>query len=140
MKILNTIAFALFLATTTCAQNTEVKPTKKAEQTTKEVIKLDYSKVDYSRRSNIIKNPTKLTGDEKAIFYHPYFLNLTSEEVKNLEPLKVKEEFAKLGITLKENERFGMAYVFFDTSIKNHKKSCENWHFHFNDLDQKSQN
>jgi hypothetical protein len=84
------------------------------------------SKIDYSVKSNIL-NPDTLKADQKRIFYHPYFLKLTHEETKNLEPFKVKDEFEKLGITLKEDARFGRAYIFFDTSMKNHKKSVENW-------------
>jgi len=94
--------------------------------------------VDYSARSNIIKNPEKLKGDEKAIFYHPYFLKLTYKEAKNLKPLKLKEEFGKLGIIAKENDRFMNAYSFFVT-VRNHKKSCEQWES-FKDLSPQSKN
>jgi len=126
MKILKTIAVALLLTTTACAQNTETK--------TIEPIK----RPDYSIGSNIIENPEKLSGDEKAIFYHPFFLKLTHEEAKNLEPLEIKEEFAKLEITTKENDRFMSAFSFF-VSMRNHKKSCENWEY-FKDLAPKSKN
>jgi len=129
------LAIFLLCIMQSCAQNTEVKPEKKTQQTTKP----DYSKVDYSARSNIIKNPAKLTGDEKLIFFHPYFLKLTSEEAKNLKPLKVKEEFAKLGITTDENDRFLDAYTFYDAVLVYHKRSCEQWES-FKDLAPQSKN
>ncbi len=113
-----------------CAQKNETKATTK---------KLDYSKVDYSARSNIIKHPERLKGDEKAIFYHLFFLKLTHDEAKNLEPLKVKEEFAMLGITLIEKDRFLDAYTFYDAVLVFHKKSCEQWES-FKDLAPKSKN
>ena len=113
------LAGFLLCSLQSCGQEKETKPAKKT--------KPDYSNVDYSARSNIIKRPKELKGDEKAIFYYPYFLKLTSEEVKKLDPFKVKEEFEKLGITTKENDRFIEAYIFLDTSMKNHKKSRENF-------------
>ena len=131
MKVLKTIAITLLLTTTACAQ----KSAKKEKKDTKP----DYSNVDYSIGSNIIEYPEKLKGDEKAIFYHPYFLKLTHKEAKNLAPLKVKTEFAKLGITLKEDKRFGEAFSFYDAVIVYHKKSCEQWES-FKDLAPKSQN
>ncbi len=94
--------------------------------------KIDYSNVDYSKKSNIL-NPDTLRGDQRKIFYHAYFLKLTSKEAENVEPLKIKEEFAKLGITLKEDKRFGEAFSFYDAFIIYHKKSCENWEY-FKDL------
>jgi hypothetical protein len=117
-----------------CAQNSETKPAKKTNQTTKKVVTPDYSKA-----SNIIKNPAKLKGDEKAIFYHPYFLKLSHQETKNLNPFKVKEEFTKLGITTDEKERFQVAFSFFRATYTSHKKSCENWES-FKDLASKSKN
>ena len=125
------LAGFLLCSLQSCGQEKETKPAKKT--------KPDYSNVDYSARSNIIKRPKELKGDEKAIFYHPYFLKLTSKQAKELKPLKVKEEFEKLGITTKENDRFIEAYIFLDTSMKNHKKSCEQWES-FKDLVPKSQN
>jgi len=113
-----------------CAQQTEKKTTNS---------KPDYSGVDYSAKSNIIKNPEKLTGDEKVIFYHPYFLKLSHEEAKSLEPLKIKEEFAKIGILTSNKERFQEAYLFFRSDNTAHKKSCENW-IYFKDLAPKSKN
>ena len=111
--------FAGFMLTIqSCGQNT------KAKTTTKEP---DYSKVDYSARSNIIKRPKELKGDEKAIFYHPFFLKLTSKQAKALKPQKIKEEFAKLGIETKERARFVAAYSFFRTYYWGHKVSCEQW-------------
>lgn len=85
------------------------------------------SKIDYLKASNKIKEPWKLKGDKKTIFYHPYFLKLNSEEVRHLDPLKVKKEFAKLGITTSQNDRFVEAYTFFKIEFWGHKKSCENW-------------
>ena len=113
-----------------CAQ----EPAKKTDKT-----KPDYSNVDYSIGSNIIEYPKKLIGDEKAIFYHPYFLKLTSKEARHLDPFKVKEEFAKLGITTKENDRFIDAYSFFKTDCWSHKKSCEQWES-FKDLAPQTKN
>jgi len=121
------------MTATACAQNTETK-TNKTESS-----KVDYSKVDYSIASNIIKNPEKLTGDEKTIFYHPYFLKLTHDEAKNLKPLEIKEEFEKLGIFLTDKERFNRAWNFYDLSVVFHKKSCEQWES-FKDLAPKSKN
>ena len=86
-------------------------------------------KTDYVKASNIIKHPENLTGDKKAIFYHPFFLKLTSEETRHLNPFKVKEEFAKLGITTDENDRFVDAYSFLKTYCWGHKKSCENFSY-----------
>lgn len=127
MKILKTTFIALLLTITACSQ-------EKGKQNTK----IDYSNVDYSARSNIIK-PDTLKGDEKTIFYHPYFLKLTSEQAENLDPFRVKEEFAKLGITIKDNDRFVDGYSFFDAFIVNHKISCEQWES-FKDLAPKSKN
>lgn len=93
----------------------------------------DKTKIDYSKRSNIL-NPDTLQGDQKKIFWRPFFLKLSSEETKNLDPFKVKEEFAKLGIGTSERARFVAAYSFYLSYLKGHKKSCENWHFHFKDL------
>ncbi len=90
--------------------------------------KIDYSNVDYSKKSNII-NPDTLRGDQRKIFYHAYFLKLTSEKTENVEPLKIKEEFAKLGIETKENDRFLDAYSFFLSDVVSHKKSCEQWEY-----------
>jgi len=117
MRIFKIVFLALISTTTACAQKSETKTTTKPE----------YSNVDYSKRSNIIKNPAKLTGDEKAIFYHPFFLKLTSKQAKELKPLEIKVEFAKLGITIKENNRFVDAYSFFRIDYWAHKVSCEQW-------------
>lgn len=82
-------------------------------------------KIDYSGRSNFI-NPDTLTGDQKAIFWH--FVKLTSEEVMSkYTPAELKLEFAKLGITPKERQRFFEAYKFYSLTMEAHKKSCENW-------------
>ena len=117
--------FAGFMLTLqSCAQET------KAKTNTKEP---DYCNVDYSSRSNIIKRPKDLKGDEMKIFYHPFFLKLTSKEAKALKPLKIKEEFAKLGIETKKRDRFVDAYSFFRIQYWGHKKSCENWEY-FKDL------
>ena len=113
-----------------CGQNTKAKTTIKEP---------DYSKVDYSARSNIIKRPKELKGDEKAIFYHPFFLKLTSKQAKALKPQKIKEEFSKLGITIKENDRFVDAYIFYKTFYIGHKKSRENFAY-FDFLKPKSKN
>jgi hypothetical protein len=94
------------------------------------------TKIDYSKRSNIL-NPDTLQGDQKKIFWHPYFLKLSSEKTKNLDPFKVKEEFAKLGIETKERARFVAAYSFLDNYCWGHKKSCEQWES-FKDLAPKS--
>lgn len=95
-----------------------------------------HAQVDYSARSNIL-DPDTLRGDQKQIFWH--FVKLTHEEVQALEPLEIKEEFVKLGIETKERARFVAAYTFFDTSMTNHKKSCEQWEY-FKDLSPKSNN
>ena len=132
--------FAIFLfSLQSCAQKNEPNPEKKSKETAKKVVTPDYSQVDYSARSNIIKEPKKLKGDEKAIFYHPYFLKLTSKETKHLDPFKVKAEFAKLGIRTSENDRFVDAYSFFKIRYWGHKKSCEQWES-FRDLAPKSSN
>ncbi len=131
MKYIKFIAIVLLFTSTACAQKTETK--------TKESTKSDYSNVDYSARSNIIKNPEQLTGDEKAIFYHPYFLKLTHEEAENLKAIEVKTEFEKLGITTKENDRFLDAYTFYDAVLIFHKKSCEQYES-FKDLAPQSKN
>jgi hypothetical protein len=121
-KHLSTIILAgLLLPFYSCGQ--ENKPVKPKTETDS----ADYFQVNYAKASNIVKEPEKLTGDEKAIFYHPYFLKLTSKQTKNLKPLKIKKEFAKLGITLKENDRFVDAYIFFRTYYIGHKVSCEQW-------------
>ena len=113
MKILKTIALALLLTTTACAQKTETNSAKKP----------DYSNVDCSVRTDII-NPDTLQGDQKRIFWH--FVKLTHEEIKNLEPLKIKEEFTKLGIITDEREKFVSAVSFFITYYRGHKMACEN--------------
>ena len=114
------LAGFLLCSLQSCGQEKETKPAKKT--------KPDYSNVDYSARSNIIKRPKELKGDEKAIFYYPYFLKLTSEEVKKLDPFKVKEEFEKLGITTKENE-FKKYKEFAETDgYKVFVVVMENWH------------
>ena len=114
MKILKTIVFALFSVTTACAQKNETKSTKG-----------DYLKnVDYTIRTDII-NPDTLQGDQKRIFWH--FVKLTHEEIKNLEPLIIKEEFTKLGIKTDQRARFVEAYSFFITHYRGHKKDCENF-------------
>lgn len=86
----------------------------------------DKTKIGYSKKSNIL-NPDTLQGDQKKIFWHPYFINLSSKEVETIDPFKVKGEFKKLGITLLEDKRFGDACIFFTSTMKNHKKSVENW-------------
>ena len=88
------------------------------------------SKIDYSVKSNIL-NPDTIKGDNKLIFWH--FVGLTHKEAKELEPLKVKAEFEKLGILTDERARFVKALSFYDCSMTNHKKSCEQWES-FNDL------
>ena len=125
-----TLFFATFLfSLQSCAQKNE----KKAEQTNKE----DYLKnVDYSIQTDII-NPDTLRGDQKKIFWH--FVKLTHEETKNLEPLKIKEEFAKIGIITDQRARFVEAYSFFITHYRGHKKDCENFAY-FNFLKPKPKN
>ncbi len=111
--------FAGFMITLqSCGQETKAKTNSKEP---------DYSQVNYAARSNIIKRPKKLKGDEKAIFYHPFFLKLTSDEARNLDVFKMKKEFSRLGITTDEKERFQIAYSFFRIEITFHKKSCEQW-------------
>lgn len=80
-------------------------------------------KIDYSVKSNIL-NPDTLKDDQKLIFWH--FVELTHKQAKELEPLQVKAEFDKLGIS-SDRKRFGKAAKFFLTTMKNHKKSCEQW-------------
>lgn len=82
------------------------------------------TKIDYSINSNIL-HPDTLNGDQKAIFW--CFAELSSEEIENLDPIIIKEKFAGIGITLKEDKRFGRAFIFYDTTMKNHKISCEQW-------------
>jgi len=86
--------------------------------------------IDYSIRSNIL-NPDTLKGDQKAIFKH--FIKLSSKEVEEMPPLKVKDEFAKLGITLLEKDRFSKAWDFLDLKVLYHKKDVELWQ-EFTDL------
>lgn len=119
MRTSKTLIVAMLLLAN-CAQNSAKKQPEP---------KPNYSNVDYSAGSNIIEYPEKLTGDEKAIFYHPFFLKLTSEETRNLDPFKVKEEFEKLGITTKQRARFVSTYSFLKTDCWAHKKSCENWEY-----------
>lgn len=88
------------------------------------------TKIDYSKRSNIL-NPDTLKGDQKKIFW--YFVKLTSEQVEEMKPLDKKEEFALIGITTKNKERFQIAYTFFRASNTAHKSSCEQWEL-FKDL------
>ena len=91
------------------------------------------SKIDYSVKSNIL-NPDTLKGDQKKIFWH--FVELTHKEAEELEPLKVKAVFEKLGITTDQRARFVKALSFYDCSMTNHKKSCEQWES-FKDLSPK---
>lgn len=117
MKALNLLFIAFLLTFQSCAQ----EPAKKTETTNP-----DYSNVDYSAKSNII-DPDTLRGDQRKIFYHPYFLKLTSKETRNLDPFKVQEEFEKLGIVKEERARFVSSYSYFLTYYLGHKKSCEQW-------------
>ena len=130
MKILNQIWVTLFIITYSCAQN----KTPELEAKT-----INESSVDYSKASNIIKEPEKLTGDERAIFYNPYFLKLTHKEAQNLSPKEIKKEFEKMGITTNYRDRFNNALTFYDVTLINHKKSIENWES-FKDLAPKTQN
>ncbi len=82
------------------------------------------SEVNYSVKSNIL-NPDTLRGDQKKIFWH--FVEYSHEEIEALEPLFIKTEFEKLGIYTTDNDRFLDAYIFFDTDMIYHKKSCEQW-------------
>ncbi len=93
--------------------------------------KQNYQNCIYAKRSNIIDPDTlKPNFDEYKIFWH--FVKLTYKQLKELEPLEIKAEFKKIGITTKENDRFVDAYSFFDTRVIGHKKSCENiQHFDF---------
>lgn len=85
--------------------------------------------VNYSVKSNIL-DPDTLTADNKAIFWH--FVKYTHEEIEALDPMFIKAEFEKLGIYTSDNDRFLDAYIFFDTDMIYHKKSCENWaYFNF---------
>lgn len=97
----------------------------------------DKTKIDYSKRSNIL-NPDTLRGDQKKIFWHPYFLNLPSKEAIDLDSFRIKEEFSQLGIKTEEKERFLDAYSFYLSDIVSHKKSCEQWES-FKDLAPKSE-
>jgi hypothetical protein len=117
IKLLILFFAGFLLSLQSCGQETKKE---------KEKPKTDYSNVDYSQKSNIL-DPDTLQGDQKKIFWHPYFLKLTNEEAKDIEPLKVKEEFAKLGIETAENDRFLDAYSFFLSDVVSHKKSCEQW-------------
>ena len=123
---------SLVLSIESCPQKNETK----TKETTK---KEDYlKKADYSIRTDII-NPDTLKGDQKKIFYHPYFLKLTHEEAENLEPQKIKEELIKLGISGSENDRFVDAYIFYKTYYLGHKKDCE-YFAYFEFLKPKSKN
>lgn len=93
--------------------------------------------IDYSKPSRIL-NPDTLTGDNKAIFDH--FVKLSSEEVKTMQPMVIKEEFAKLGLTTEERQRFINAFSFFVNTSTNHKISCENWAEVAEGLDPRDQN
>lgn len=85
------------------------------------------TKIDYSIKSNIL-DPDTLTGDRKVIFWH--FVDLSSQEAKDLPALEMKEEFEKIGITTDQRNRFVAAYTFFRVDIKSHKISVEQWqHF-----------
>ncbi len=89
------------------------------------------SKIDYSIKSNILDPDTLKKGsNEYRIFWH--FVKWTHEEVKEIEALKLKAEFEKIGITTKD-EKFDAAYSFFDIKMKYHKRSVENFE-HFKDL------
>jgi len=123
MRFVSTILVVLLVISTACGQ----EKTKKSKEQ-----KPDYSNVDYAKKSNIL-NPDTLQGDQRKIFYHPYFLKLTSKKARNLDPFKVKAEFAILGITTDQRARFVAAYSFFLTFYIGHKKSCENWEY-FKDL------
>lgn len=81
----------------------------------------------YANKSNILNPDTIQNQDFRNIFWHPYFLKLSSKDMVEMKPIKIKEEFKKLGITLLEDERFAKAYSFFASSMINHKISCEQW-------------
>ena len=83
-----------------------------------------YKDCIYAKKSNIL-NPDTLKADQKKIFWH--FVELTHKQVEELEPLKIKAEFKKIGITTDENDRFVDAYSFFRAKNTAHKKSCEQW-------------
>lgn len=101
------LIFAVFLLPQISAQNKE-----------------KYKDCIYAKKSNIL-NPDTLKADKKLIFWH--FVELTHKQAEKLEPLKIKAEFKKLGITTDENDRFVDAYSFFLSSYTAHKKSCEQW-------------
>lgn len=88
------------------------------------------TKIDYSINSNIL-HPDTLKGDQKNIFW--CFVELSSEETENLDPMVIKEEFAGIGITINDNDRFVDALTFYDITMKNHKISCQQWE-NFQDL------
>lgn len=92
------------------------------------------SKIDYSIHSNVL-DPDTLCGDQQSVFQH--FIKLSSKDVEEMPPLKVKEEFIKLGITLLEKDRFREAWDFLDLIILFHKKDVELWQS-FKDLAPKS--
>ena len=89
------------------------------------------SKIDYSIKSNIL-DPDTLKGDRKLVFDH--FVKWTHKQVKELKTLELKEEFKKIGLYTKENDRFLKAYFFLRSDITYHKKSVEQWE-NFKDLD-----
>lgn len=101
------LIFAVFLLPQISAQNKE-----------------QYKDCIYSKKSNIL-NPDTLKADQKKIFWH--FVDLTHKQAVELEPLKIKAEFKKLGITTNERARFVKSFSFFDSAVISHKKSCENW-------------
>jgi len=101
------LIFAVFLLPQISAQNKE-----------------KYKDCIYAKKSNIL-NPDTLKADQKKIFWH--FVKLTHKQAEELEPLRIKAEFKKLGITPKERARFVKSFSFFDSAVISHKKSCENW-------------
>jgi hypothetical protein len=87
--------------------------------------------VDYRAKSIILHPDTIRDRDMKKVFWH--FVDYSYEEIKNLETDFIKSEFEKLGITTDDRTRFVSAFIFFDTTMKNHKRSCEQWR-EFEDL------
>ena len=84
----------------------------------------EQSKIDYSIES-IILNPDTLKGDQKLVFNH--FLKWSYKQVREAAPDKIKNGFKKIGISIKDKDRFREAYYFFKLEMTAHKKNVEDW-------------
>jgi hypothetical protein len=87
-------------------------------------------KVDYSKRSNILNPDTLSNKYQKMVFKH--FIKHSNEDLNKMEIADIKRELLSIGIP-KDKKSFGAAASFFLITLKNHKKSCEQF-AEFNDL------